>query len=70
MISVKIEQNEENIDEIARKTFQTFMKNSLKIAAMLLEGRENEPNFKEKFKELTHEIFEEHLKTLEEYCKF
>ena len=58
-----------DVDEIARRTFQLMIKNSLVLATGLLKGQEEEIDFKERFKKLTQEIFEMNLKALEKYAE-
>ena len=58
-----------DVDEIARRTFQLMIKNSLVLATSLLKGQEEEIDFKERFKKLTQEIFEMNLKALEKYAE-
>ena len=73
IFDVKIEIDEDieitDADEIARRTFRFIIKNSLELAMDLLNGQEEEPDYEERFKKLTREIFETHLKALEKYAE-
>ena len=54
-----------DVNEIARRTFQLMMENSLVLATGLLNGQEEDIDFKK----LTQEIFKMNLKALEKYAK-
>lgn len=47
-----------DVDEICKKAFESNFKDSLELAAKLLEGQEETIDFQKKIKKLTQEIFE------------
>lgn len=47
-----------DVDEIWKKAFKSNFKDSLELAAKLLEGQEETIDFQKKIKKLTQEIFE------------